>query len=239
MANPQKENGYTAIANEIVEELVKARLNGTEMAVVLFIIRKTYGFNKTKDAISISQFVNSLWATRRAIIKALAKLKVVNIITLVNKGTLAGNANVWAFNKNYDTWNLVVNKTTLVHKKVRGSVQKGKKVVNKRAHTKDNNKIHITKERQKTLLEQIEPYKSKYAPSLIEKFILYWSETNAAGKERWQLEKTWNIDKRLQRWKRQQEEWDRKKVPPDPEPKRRENTDNGFSSIGEILKKQI
>lgn len=59
-----------------------------------------------------------------------------------------------------------------------------------------------------TLQEQIAPYLNHYAPSLIEEFIDYWEETNAKGKQKWQLEKTWEISRRLKRWQRQQAKWD-------------------------------
>lgn len=58
-----------------------------------------------------------------------------------------------------------------------------------------------------TLEEQIQPYLSSYAPSLIEEFIDYWEETNAKGKQKWQLEKTWEISRRLKRWARTQAKW--------------------------------
>ena len=45
----QLENGnYTRIVNRIIEELVKTPLLGAELAICLFIIRKTYGLIKKK-----------------------------------------------------------------------------------------------------------------------------------------------------------------------------------------------
>ena len=41
MANPQIENGYTVIANEILDHLYKQSLNGTELKVVMCILRYT------------------------------------------------------------------------------------------------------------------------------------------------------------------------------------------------------
>jgi len=57
-----------------------------------------------------------------------------------------------------------------------------------------------------TLLEQLEPHKGKYAPSMIEEFTDYWSEC-----ERWKRERTWDIEKRLVRWERQQKKWQHEK----------------------------
>lgn len=63
-----------------------------------------------------------------------------------------------------------------------------------------------------TLSEQIELYRNSYPPSMIEKFILYWDETDTKRTPRWKKEKTWDIKKRLERWKRNQEEWDYQKT---------------------------
>lgn len=58
-----------------------------------------------------------------------------------------------------------------------------------------------------TLSEQIEPFKNSYAPSMIEKFLLYWDETDQKNTPRWKKEKTWDVKKRLERWKKQNDEW--------------------------------
>lgn len=56
MASPQLENGYVKIANELLGALMKLPLSNYEMRVILCVIEKTYGWNKKKDWISLSQF---------------------------------------------------------------------------------------------------------------------------------------------------------------------------------------
>ena len=46
MANPQLENGFTRIANEILEALSKAELSGSEFRLAIAILRFTYGMQK-------------------------------------------------------------------------------------------------------------------------------------------------------------------------------------------------
>jgi len=104
MANPQKENGYTQIANEILEKIISSGLNGTEIAIILYIFRKTYGYHKKEDEISISQFEKSIKHSKSAIIKALKNLQLINIIILIKKGNSLNNSNLWSFNKNHDKW---------------------------------------------------------------------------------------------------------------------------------------
>ena len=52
---PQLENGYTRLANELLDALIAAGLTARQWAVVMAVIRKTYGFNKTRDDIGLSQ----------------------------------------------------------------------------------------------------------------------------------------------------------------------------------------
>ena len=126
MANPQKENGYTAIANEILEKIIASGLNGTEIFIILYILRKTYGYQKKEDIISLSQFMKVIPVTKPSICKALKILQLVKIIKLVKK-TKLGNS--YLFNKNYNEWQLV-KKTKLVKKQVI-------KLVKKTIHTKE------------------------------------------------------------------------------------------------------
>ena len=46
MENPQLENGFMRIANEIVDELFKLPLNSTDQKVIWCVLRYTFGFNR-------------------------------------------------------------------------------------------------------------------------------------------------------------------------------------------------
>lgn len=141
MASPQKENGYTAIANEIMEALSRFRINGEARQVLDWILRKTYGFNKTEDAISLSQFVLGTGLKKNTIIKALSKLRFLNLIT--QKGNAI--ANTYRFNKNFDTWKALPKKVTKP-KKGMAITQKGKKYNPKRDIQKTVTKDILTKD---------------------------------------------------------------------------------------------
>lgn len=56
MASPQLENGYIKIANELFKALERLPLSNYEMRIILCVIEKTYGWNKKRDWISLSQF---------------------------------------------------------------------------------------------------------------------------------------------------------------------------------------
>lgn len=125
MANPQKENGYTAIANEIIENLISYGLTGGELGMCIFVIRKTYGFGKKQDRISLSQFQKALRLTRPGICRIKKRL--------VNWRLLVYSNNLVKFNKNWESW--VVNQRLPSKPAVN-------RVVNQRLHTKES----ITKE---------------------------------------------------------------------------------------------
>ena len=80
MANPQLENGYTRIANEILEELAKFPFNGSQLRMILFLLRKTYGYRKKTDKISLSQWEKGTGLNKRTIQRELIQLEAMNVI---------------------------------------------------------------------------------------------------------------------------------------------------------------
>lgn len=120
MANPQTENGYTKIANEILDALCRIRISGEARQVLDVIIRKTYGFNKKEDRIALSQLCLGTGLKKQTICKAIAKLVEMNLLT--KKGNDSGNS--YRFNKDFDTWKPLPKKVTLP-KKVKGITNKG------------------------------------------------------------------------------------------------------------------
>jgi len=108
MASPQTENGYTKIANELLEQIVATPLPDNEHRMLLFIIRKTYGYNKKEDRISLTQFEKALKRSRPVVSKTLKNLKARNIVVATPLLTLK-------FNKDWETW--VVDTPLLVKNK--------------------------------------------------------------------------------------------------------------------------
>ena len=143
----QKENGYTAIANELMEALAKYPIPGAQMQCLLVILRKTYGYNKKTDAISLSQFQKHTGLTRRNVARAINGLKEKNLICSKKGGVKNDTVSVskYRFNKAYKSWNSSVKKDT-------GSVNCGKKVVSNLTHTKDNIQKKIYTDKLKTFV---------------------------------------------------------------------------------------
>ena len=57
-------------------------------------------------------------------------------------------------------------------------------------------------ERKKTFVERLKPYLEQYGKDMLNEFYLYWTEKNENGqKMRYEMEKTFDIARRLARWK--------------------------------------
>jgi len=82
------------IPNSVVDELM-ADMSGVELKCYLFVVRKTKGWNKECDAISLTQFVKFTGAGKTAVVDALKNL--VDLGLLVKK-TGVRNTSVYAIN---------------------------------------------------------------------------------------------------------------------------------------------
>lgn len=94
------EGGFTRIHNSILEVLFKVQLSSLELRLVLFVIRKTYGFHKTKDVISLSQF-EQCGGSRRKTFDAIKNIIRLNII---NRKPINNQYYEYSFNKYIETW---------------------------------------------------------------------------------------------------------------------------------------
>lgn len=102
MANPQLHNGHTRIANEILNEIMKVNLNGTQFRLVLAIWRYTYGFQRKTDEMSIIYLSKLIDANRTQTNRELTALIDKNII--IDVGTGEKGARILGFNKNHKEW---------------------------------------------------------------------------------------------------------------------------------------
>ncbi len=101
MANPQLENGYTKIANEIVEALCGINLSPYESRVLWFLFRKTYGWNKKADRVPLSQFAKGIGLDRRLVHRTIERVLAKNMI--VRTGSRQRPS--YGFQKDYEKWN--------------------------------------------------------------------------------------------------------------------------------------
>jgi len=189
VATPQKEDGYTAIANEIMDALCRIRIPGEERQILDVILRKTYGYNKCEDWIALSQFSEATGINKPCVIRAIKGLLSKKIIIVIEKDNGAGK--VFKLNKNHEEWIPLSKKITL-SKKIIVVIEKDNPSLSKKIPTKDNTtKDNITKDRgPRTLrkppltdsewlsgLKENPAYKYLSVDILYQK-MLVWCETN-------------------------------------------------------------
>lgn len=133
MSNPQIEDGYTRIANELFEEILRFPFTKREQTIVFAVIRKTYGYNKKADEISLSQLAEITGISKPHISETVTKLVTLNVL-LVEQGKFAQRIEL---NKKYKQW---VTKTVTVTKSVTKGYQNGNLKVTKSVTTKDKSK---------------------------------------------------------------------------------------------------
>ena len=105
MARPQLEDGYTSIANELLEAIVTVNLSPYETRVLLGIMRKTYGYHKKSDHISLSQLEQLTKIPRVNICRTLNHLISRNMIT---KSSNNSRTTEWSIQKDYTLWGIWV-----------------------------------------------------------------------------------------------------------------------------------
>ena len=132
MANPQLENGYTKIANEILEALSKINLTSYQSRLLFVIFRKTYGFNKSEDWISNSQLVAETGLLKGNVSRTKKELIARKIVISID--------NKIKFNKDCSQWRELSNQITVI-KRDNGVINSDKKVISLEGH-----KRNITKE---------------------------------------------------------------------------------------------
>lgn len=145
------DNGFTRIANELLEAVIVADLTARQLKVVLAVMRKTYGFGRALDRISNVQIAEETGIHHTHICKAKNELIAMNI--LVSSGNQLG------INKVVSDWKIGIsqNGKTLAktaNKSLAGSANAtsndrlansaNKTLANSAKHKRNKNKIYIT-----------------------------------------------------------------------------------------------
>lgn len=103
MANPQKENGYTPIANELLEAIYRTNFTATELKTILFTMRFTYGFSRKEHEISLSFISKGIGISKRYVSSSVSKLIDDNVLNVVREHTDT-QSRIIKLNKNYSKW---------------------------------------------------------------------------------------------------------------------------------------
>jgi phage replication O-like protein O len=125
VGSPQVEDGHTKIANELLDAIIRFDFTKRELNIVLFVIRKTYGYNKKSDWIALSQFADGTGLDKAHVSRSVSELVEKNVLLKRQPDGVY----VVGLNKHYGTWKELP--------KQQKGCQNSKAGVAKRATTKD------------------------------------------------------------------------------------------------------
>ncbi|HPC36729.1 MAG TPA: replication protein [Candidatus Marinimicrobia bacterium] len=220
MPSPQIENGHLDLANELVDRFCTLNLSPGEWRVLWAILRKTYGWHKKMDRITYSQFEEMTKMDHRRIRRYLKRLIGKNIITR----TGAGRWLEYGLQKDYSKWQSLfkqTEKSVTKQAQIEISVQTDRESVTKQTE-KSVTKHSDTKEKKETIQKKecdfdkslaslFSEIESDFTPEELQhkqEFLDYWTEKNPNGKkERWQMEKVFDVKRRYQTWLRKSKLW--------------------------------
>ena len=101
--SPQLDDGYTKIANELLDAIARLRITSIQFSVLMAVIRKTYGYNKKTDDIGLSQLVKMTGIDKANVSRAVRALAEMRVLVR-SVGKFGHNLNI---NKAYSQWGLL------------------------------------------------------------------------------------------------------------------------------------
>jgi phage replication O-like protein O len=96
MASPELSNGFTPIANELLEAILRTPLSSREQKCLLAVARETYGWSRKAKTVTAYRVATLTGMQRTQAARALSGLKQRNI--------LLNGAGGIGLQKNYEAW---------------------------------------------------------------------------------------------------------------------------------------
>ena len=123
MANPQKEDGYVGIANELFEAIyMKFDFTKRQLRILSAIIRHSYGWNRNKCSLSLREISSQTGIDFRHVSSALQELIEMSVLFVEG---FQNEKRTYILNKDYDTWSVTKTVTGVSPKRQHKSHQNG------------------------------------------------------------------------------------------------------------------
>lgn len=86
-----KSERYTKVPNDILEKLCYCRLSPLQIQVILYVIRKTSGYQKEMDTIAVTKMAKDIKRPRSRVSTAVNELEKLGILEVQRTGYIIGN----------------------------------------------------------------------------------------------------------------------------------------------------
>ena len=100
--NPQVEDGYVRIATELFEQLYAMPFTCSQLKIILFVIRNTYGFHRKTHEISAGYISRGTGLSDRTVWREIKYLEKIKVLKVSHSGQ--GVINRIGINKKYKEW---------------------------------------------------------------------------------------------------------------------------------------
>lgn len=115
------EDGYTRIANGLLDEAAKRKFSGSQFRIILVIWRYTYGFHRKSHYFSLT-FLSEQTGLNKDLIKREVKKLIDSKVLFIAKDPTFNKSRELGFNKYYDQWAIPSNSTEETKKNTGGKL---------------------------------------------------------------------------------------------------------------------
>lgn len=74
------DNGYTKIPNDVLDAILTHGFNYTQLMIILYVLRKTAGWNKKKDSVSVSMVARKIGRRREYVSTLVRELEEAGVL---------------------------------------------------------------------------------------------------------------------------------------------------------------
>ena len=127
---PQLEDGFTQIANGILDDLSRLQISNYAFRVLMQILRNTYGYQLKSNKIPVTSIATKAGIRKAHVSRALHELTTKNIITIKNGKR--------SYNKDSRTWKLTDKKSKYAHWRKPPDLNKVTPIGNNHAYNKNS-----------------------------------------------------------------------------------------------------
>lgn len=157
-------DGYTKFPNRLLEQIMSYGFNSTQIAILLYISRNTYGWNTLFCDISLSKVAKAIGRHKNGVAREIEKLIADNVLHVENEPTHRKPRTV-SINMNFDDWSnspvchsrVLLSQPSVTHENVTGESQQSVTPESHQAVTLESQQsvTHIKKELKKDIKKEL------------------------------------------------------------------------------------